>query len=354
MPSVLVTGAGNVGASVGETFLNHGYNVIFYDAAKSPPAATADFITEDKGRAAFIQADVRDFDFLLKTVEEYSVEGIVHTALCGAEKSKAWTISTFRDSVYPNVDAEENILEIARLKAIKVISISSVISYGAAVSSGKWPPDKPLTEEDPAQLFPMAPAGPYDSPNFAANSCMKRLTEELVTFHFQEYGMHVCSLRLGDVYGPLDTHINLLPVMIRRALAGRPFELPHGGDHVDSHTYNKDIAKAIYSAFTATSLRRSVYNITAGRNWRMSETAEAVMNTIPNSVIRLGPGMFPNGMYGISYVRPPISVKAAQEELGYTVTPLEQGIRETAEWMKKNWDFVPFGYFERLPDSWWV
>ncbi|MDO8686231.1 MAG: NAD(P)-dependent oxidoreductase, partial [Clostridiales bacterium] len=235
-----------------------------------------------------------------------------------------------------------------------VIDISSVIVYGAAVSSGRWPIDKPLSEEDVPQLFPMAPRGPYDSPNFASGSCMKRITEELTTFYFQEYGMHVCSMRPGDVYGPLDTHINLLPVMLRCALAGKSLEIPNGGDHVDSHTYNKDIAEAIYSAFSAKTLKRSVYNITGGRNWSMSETADAVMKMIPGSVIKLGPGMFPNGFYGISYVRPPISIKAAQEEFGYKVTPLERGIKETAEWMKKNWDFVPAGYFDLLPDSWKV
>lgn len=354
MSNVLVTGAGNVGAAVGREFINRGYNVLFYDITKTPPAATVDFIMEEKDKVTFVKGDVGDFEFLLKTVERYKVEGIIHTALYGAEKTKTRTISTFRDTVYPNIDIVENILEIARLKNLKVIDISSVIVYGAAVSSGKWPPDKPLTEEDIPQSFPMAPSGPYDSPNFAAGSCMKRLTEELVTFYFQEYGMHVCSMRPGDVYGPLDTHINLLPVMLRRALAGKPFELPHGGDHVDSHTYNKDLAKAIYSAFIAKPLKRSVYNITGGRNWRMVETADAVMKVIPGSVIKLGPGMFPNGMYGISYVRPPISVKTAQEELGYTVTPLEKGIKETAEWIKKNWDFVPTGYFEKLPGSWWV
>ncbi|MCL5071045.1 MAG: NAD(P)-dependent oxidoreductase, partial [Actinobacteria bacterium] len=178
--------------------------------------------------------------------------------------------------------------------------------------------------------------------------------EELTNFYFQEYGVHACSFRLGDVYGPLDTHINLIPVMIRRALAGKSLEIPYGGDHVDSHTYNKDIAEAIYSAFTAKTLKRSIYNITGGRNWKMTETAKAVMNVIPGSEIKLGPGMIPNGFFGISYVRPPISVKTAQEELGYKVTPLEQGIKETAEWMKKNWDFIPRGYFDLLPDSWWV
>ena len=183
---------------------------------------------------------------------------------------------------------------------------------------------------------------------------MKRIEEELITFHYQEYGMHVCSIRPGGIYGPLDTHLHLLPVMIRRALAGKPFVLPHGRDHVEGHTYNKDLARVVYSAFNAQPLKRSVHNITGGRAWTQAETAEAIAKVIPGSVIKLGPGMFPQGVFGVSYIRPPISTKAAQEELGYTVTPLEQGINETAEWMKKNWDFVPNGYFDKIPSSWWV
>ena len=354
MPNVLVTGGGNVGAAAGKLFADKGYNVIFYDVEEAPPAATADFIIDAKDKIVFVRGDILDFEFLLKTIEKYKVEGIIHTALYGCKESSTRTISSFRNNIYPNIDIVENILEIARLKRLKVIDISSVVVYGAAVSSGKWPPDKMITEEDVPQLFPMAPAGPYDSPNFATGCVMKRITEELTTFYFQEYGVHACSFRLGDVYGSLDTHINLLPVMIRRALADKPLEIPYGADHVDSHTYNRDIAKAIYSAFTAKPLKRSVYNITGGRNWKMKETASAVMNAIPGSVIKLMPGMFPNGFFGISYVRPPVSVHAAQEELGYKVTPLEQGIKETAEWMKKNWDFVPRGYFDLLPSSMWV
>ena len=354
MPSVLITGAGNVGAAIGREFADKDYDVIFYDISKTSPAETADFIKEVENKVTFVEGDVGDFDFLSETVDKYKVDGIVHAALYGARESSTRTISTFRHNVYPNIDIVENILEIGKQRNLKVINISSVISYGAAISSGKWPPDKPLTEDIPAQSFPMGPRGPYDSPNFATHSVMKRITEELTTFYFQEYGLHACSMRLGSVYGPLDTHITATLVMIRRALAGEPLEIPHGGDHPVGHTYNKDVAKAIYSAFTTDSLKRSVYNLTCGRAWTHRETAEAVMRVIPGSVIKIGPGMFPDGIFGVSYVRPPISVEKAQEELGYKVTPLEKGIKETAEWMKKNWDFVPRGYFELIPDSWWV
>lgn len=355
MPSVLITGGGNVGAAAARLFVGRGYKVIFYDLEEKPPAATADFIVEVKDKVAFVKGDIFNFEHLLETVEKYKVEGIVHTALYGAKESKTRTMSTFRNSAYPNIDMLENILEAARLKDLKVINISSIVVYGAAVSSGRWPIDKPLTEDEVPQLFPMAPAGPYDSPHFSAyHSCAKRISEELTTFYFQEHAMHACSLRIGDVYGPMDTHINLLPVMIRRALSGKPFEIPNGGDHFDSHSYNKDVGEAIYLAFTVKQLKRSIYNITDGKNWKMAETARAVMNAIPGSIIKLGPGMFPDGIYGITYLRPPLSIKAAQEELGYKATPLEKGIKETAEWMKKNWDFVPAGYFDLLPDSWWV
>jgi len=350
MPNVLITGGGHVGAAAGRLFAEKNYKVIFYDVLKAPPAATADFILKLKDKIVFVKGDILDYDFLLKTVEKYKIEGIVHTALYGCKESSTRTISSFRDNIYPNIDIVENILEIARLKKLKVIDISSIVVYGAAVSSGKWPLDKPITEEDVAQMFPMAPAGPFDSPNFSTGCVMKRITEELTTFYFQEYGVHACSLRLGDVYGPMDTHINMIPIMIRCALAGKTLEIPYGADHVDSHTYNKDAAEAIFSAFTANPLKRSVYNITGGRNWRMEETASEVMTAIPGSVIKLGPGMIPGGFYGISYVRPPISVKAAQAELGYKVTPLGIGIKETAEWIKNNWDFIPRGYYDLLPD----
>ncbi|MCL5072687.1 MAG: NAD-dependent epimerase/dehydratase family protein, partial [Actinobacteria bacterium] len=124
MPSVLITGGGNVGAAAGKVFLDKGYSVVFYDVVEIPPAASADFIVEVKDKVTFVKGDILNFEFLLKTVEKYKVEGIVHTALFGCKESSTRTISTFRDNIYPNIDIVENILEIARIKSLKVIDIS--------------------------------------------------------------------------------------------------------------------------------------------------------------------------------------------------------------------------------------
>lgn len=348
MSNVLITGAGNVGASIGREFVDKGFNVIFYDSAAIPVAATADFIKEVNNKVTFIVSSVLDYESLLKAVENHNVEGIINTALITKNSP------SFKDRWYSNIEATENVLEIAKPRGLKVININSAGIYGAVVSSGRWPLGKLLTEEDLPQLFPMAPAGPYDQQSCSGYSCIRRIQEELINFYFQEYGMHVCSMRLGSVYGLLDTKIHLINVMIRRALAKKPFEINNGGDHVEDHVYNKDLAKAVYSAFMVKKLKRSVYNITSGKIWSHRETAEIIMKVIPGSILKLGPGMFSGGSFGVSYIRPPISIKAAQDELGYKVTSLELGIKETAEWMKKNWDFVPNGYFEVLPDSWWV
>ena len=80
-----------------------------------------------------------------------------------------------------------------------------------------------------------------------------------------------------------------------------------------------------------------------------SQIAESVKKVIPTADIKFGSGMYPGGMYGISYVRSPISSERAEQEIHYQITPFEDGVSEYAEWTRKNWDLVPRNYFNLAP-----
>jgi len=349
MPSVLITGAGYVASGIAKRFLEADYDLVFLDISDSSWCSRVDFIRESGSQTTFVQGSVTDFNTILQIAKKHDVEGIIHTAIMGGQG--------FMEGSFQNVVATEYCLEVARRLNLKLVNISSVSTYGAAVSSGMLSATETLTEDDTVNKFALAPAGPYDmAPAMAHYACIKRIGEELVSMYHQLYDMHCCSFRLGEIYGYSMGILRFSNIMIRLALAGKPFEALHGADHPENCTYTLDVGTAAVNAFKKKPVH-PVYNLTGtgakiDNYLTLEQQAGVIAKVISGASLRIGPGMVPGGSYAVSYVRARISAERAEREIGYTITPYEQGIRETVGWMKKNWDMVPRRYFETLPPEW--
>ena len=315
--SVLITGMGAVGANVGRKFIDEGYPVIFYDLIPRK----LDFLVEVSDKWKFVCGDVSDAVFILETVRRHGITGIVHTAL--PPRDLEHPDLYFRRSV----EATQDILEVARLEKLKLIFLSSNAVYGYR------PDETPMREEDrvPGERIP---PGPY----MAMYVATKLSSEMLLTMYDTLYGLDVVTLRTSWVYGPADTH-NYYPLcFLTYALHGEHLKLPSGGDHVTNYTFSDDVANGVFLAYTVRPLKHRLFNITSGRLVSARELAEAVKKIIPEAEIELGPGEMEVGLGRLDrhdLQKGLMDISRAKEELGYQTTPLEEGLRKTVEWWKK-------------------
>src|SRR6476659_8552018 len=119
--AVLVTGAaGHIGSNVARTLLEHGYDVVCFDASIPPPfsviAASFEQIPHKKGS-------------LINLVKQYDVDAIVHlAAIMGGATSRPL------ETVKVNVEGTANVLEAGRILGLRRVICTR--SSGAAASYG--------------------------------------------------------------------------------------------------------------------------------------------------------------------------------------------------------------------------
>src|SRR4029453_4813522 len=125
--AVLVTGAaGHIGSNVARTLLEHGYDVVCFDASIPPPFSV---IHPPRDRVHYETGSVLDLARILNLVKQYDVDAIVHlAAIMGGATSRPL------ETVKVNVEGTANVLEAGRILGLRRVICTS--SYGAAASYG--------------------------------------------------------------------------------------------------------------------------------------------------------------------------------------------------------------------------
>lgn len=312
---LLVGGMGFVGSNTALKFGEEGYRVILLDITKR----NLSFLKKIKS-LEFIQGDVNDYQQLLRTVREHDVEGIVHFAV---PRNKTGLMK-------PNFDACLTLLEVCRLEKLKFVFISSNLVYGYR------PDPNPMVETDfiPGELIPGIAFNEY--------SATKAVCEILTNMYHAVHGVDSVTCRLETVYGPGEgpkLSAQVYPQWILLcALHKIPIKLEKGGDFKANYTYVKDAAQGIFLAFTVRPLKHRIFNITGGRKISINEVVEIVKRLVPGSEIEIGQGKMEIGI-GRRHIHPlqegAMLTSRAEKELGYSPTPLDQGLCETMKWYRK-------------------
>ncbi len=306
--SVLITGGcGFVGIHVGKKFIEKGFDVILYDTAYREVAIFEKGIPLPK----YVKGDITDMALLMEAVTQNGVEGIIHTAalatpqMCLEQPVKALNV---------NVLGTAHVLEVARKKRLRVVSLSSMSVYGST-------PDIALSEDDKLHAVE----------NIYASH--KAASEVLVEVYHNVFGVDAVTVRASFVYGPGMNVEHTASEWLKKSVRGDKIDLPSGGDHKIDWTYIKDEAEGIFLAYTVRPIEHRTFNISGGKNVSSYELANAIMKIVPNSSIRLGPGGYKEkvGMRGYA------DLKHARRELGYEPKySIERGISEYYEWLKKH------------------
>jgi dTDP-glucose 4,6-dehydratase len=238
-------------------------------------------------------------------------DAVVHFA---AESHVDRSISQPADAIRTNVTGTLILLQAARkLQIERFVHISSDEVYGD-IRQGSF------SDEN----FPLIPSSPYSASKAAA---------DLVVLSFvRTYSFPALLTRCSNNYGPHQFTEKFLPLMIVRALAGKPLPIYGDGLQQRNWLHVEDNCRAVLAVLERGRLGH-VYNI-GGADVKDNLTmARDLLKIIgkPESLISHVPDRPGHDR------RYALNSGKIKTELGWKpLIPLEEGLRQTVAWYRKN------------------
>ena len=295
---VLVTGAaGLVGRQVVRRLVEQGRPVLALDRLASVTQEGVKITACDLGDIHRLHAIALD-----------GVDSIIH---CGAFSGPMVARDAPYSMVQVNIVGTANVLELARVHAVRrFVYCSSTSAYGV-VESGPAYEDVLLK---PGSLY----------------GASKVSSEYITTAYAEQYGLSAASVRLSWVYGPGRTTDCVIRKMIEDALARRATRLSFGADFPRQFIHVEDAVQGLLCALDAPVLPRTTYNVTGDTRVTLEEIAQVVRTIFPGADIALEPGADP-----VDEFQQKFSIDAARRDLGYVPKiSLDDGIQAYARWLE--------------------
>jgi UDP-glucose 4-epimerase len=129
------------------------------------------------------------------------------------------------------------------------------------------------------------------------------------------------------------------------AVAGKPIRYKTGADSSFDLTYVNDMSVGLVQAYDSQSANHYVYNLSYGKNTRMSEVCDVLKGLFPNLPIEVGPGLWEGVLargkqVDLSYrtsQRPPQDITRARKDFGFDPQwPVERAIPDWVQWLKEH------------------
>jgi len=313
---ILVTGgAGFIGSHLVDRLVERGDDVTvidnfdpFYD-----PENKRQNIAPHEGKAnfRFFEVDIRQLQTLKSMLKGQDFDVICHMA------AKAGVRPSIKDPIAyqeVNVFGTQNLLEIAREKAVKQFVFASSSSvYGVN-------PNVPWREEDHVLM----PISPYAS---------TKVSGELLGHVYSHlYGIRFLALRLFTVYGPRQRPDLAIHKFTRMILEGKPIPVYGDGSTRRDYTFVGDIVKGLMVAMDYKETNYEVINMGNNRTVSLNEMIETIEEVLGMKAKRetkpLQTGDVPQTW---------ASVEKSQNLLGFRPnTPFKEGVKVFAEWYGKD------------------
>ncbi|HBG71860.1 MAG: hypothetical protein A2W93_12655 [Bacteroidetes bacterium GWF2_43_63] len=310
---IVTGGAGFIGSHITDALLAHGAaRVIVIDNLLTGSIENIKHHF-DNDAFTFAQADINDAN----TIAAHFIKADVlfHQAALGSvprsvENPPATDIN--------NVHGFVNILHLCRLNKVKkVVFASSSSVYGDDTTI-------PKTEEKTGK-----PLSPY---------AVSKVTDELYASVFTDlYGMSITGLRYFNVFGPRQNpkgaYAAVIPLFIDHALKKENAKIFGDGEQSRDFTYVDNVVNAnILTAFMLDQVGYNVMNIGCGGSTSVN-TLFNVVNGICGGKSKV---VYENERQG-DIRSSSASIAKAMNLIGYKPdTEIENGLRKTIEWFKKN------------------
>jgi UDP-glucose 4-epimerase len=269
---LITGGAGYIGSHIVDEFIKHGKKVVVYDSLVKGLESRIEYLRlKHIADIPLIIADIRDGPSFEKTIKEYKVYGIIHTA---ALKAVGESIQKPDEYFEVNLKATIDLLRIVSKNSIRNFIFSSTAAvYG-----------KPASGDPCIESGPKSPISPYGDSKLQA--------EAYVENFLKTPGNLGTSLRFFNVVGTaafpelLDNSTeNLVPIVINKILAGQPPEIfgttyatPDGTcvrDYVDV----RDVARAHLVAANARAMLPPAINIGTGKCTSVRDVIQLVLSS---------------------------------------------------------------------------
>ncbi len=313
--NILVTGGvGFIGSHVCEHLLDAGHTVCALDDLNDfyDPAIKQNTLRELQARAqsfAFVHADITERDELDEVLASMSFDQIIHLAARAGVRP-----SLEQPALYQrvNVEGTTNLLEAARKRGIRKVTIASSSSvYG--INS-----NIPFSEEDP--IF--RAISPYAASKLAC--------EALGHTYHHVYGMDICMLRFFTVYGPRQRPDLAIHKFAKLLQANQPITVFGNGSSSRDYTYITDTVAGVI-ACTEQEFGYEIINLGESETVELNRLIELLETDfrIKADIIHQPeqPGDVPT-----TYA----NIEKAQRLLGYhPKTKIEDGIPKFVEWFLK-------------------
>lgn len=320
MKKILVTGGlGFIGTNLIQRLLKTtDYSIVVLD--KFTYAARPDSIFLNgkiKKRLTLIKGDVANKKSVREAMKDISV--VIHLA------ASTHTVSSFKDPanfIKANVIGTSQLLDAASKNSIdKFIYISSSEVYGDRKKG------KTMNED-----HPLVPVSPYAVTKLAA--------DRLAYSYFLTKKLPIVILRPFNTYGPYQHTEKMIPLFITRLLKNMPIHLHNGGKQTRDWVFVEDHVSAIESVINTKidKIKGEIFNIGTGESASTREVAELILAALKKNkdLLFVEKSSQPGTMGNVG-----ISRKAQKVLKWKSKVSLEEGIKKTVEWYKKNrswWD----------------
>lgn len=293
-------GSGFIGSHVVDRLKAAGHDVVVIDRRVRP----------HRGDVGFEDIDILDLSSVIRATEGCDVA--FHLAAV-SNVNEAFKYPVY--AVELNIVGTTHVLEAARIHKMKrVLFASTVWVYTGSRTDG------PLTEDTPFYI-----------PDAGHIYTTGKIASEMIIHNYANlYRQPFTILRYGIPYGPRMRDEMLIPVFVRKAVAGEPLTVHGDGKQYRNFLYIDDLAEAHLLALRPEA-ENQVYNLEGPTPVSVREVAESIRRILGESVrietLPARPG---------DYAGKVASSEKARRELGWTAkVPFEEGMRRYVAWYRE-------------------
>lgn len=314
---IVTGGAGFIGSHIVEEFLKEGIDITvidnFYTGKKENLSFLDDLPAKVGTRCKIITGDVRDYDLVRDAVK--GADYIIHHAAIVSVSESVFEPSLTNDV---NVKGTLNILRAAKEAGVKRV----VMASSSAIYDDKY--EKPHMEDKNIV--------PYSSP-YAVS---KYIGELYCNLYSSLYNLETVSLRYFNVYGPRQDpngeYAAVIPKFITDILNMKMPVIYGDGKQTRDFIFVKDVARANLLACRKEGISTEAFNIGEGNNTSIELLLRKIRGLMETEIGHRYEDERPGDVrFSIA------DISKARSLLGMeTQTSLEEGLRLTIEWFRKN------------------